>query len=286
MLEEIRSFLAVVEEGSLRRAAARLHTSQPALSRRMQALEHELGGRLLERLSTGVRLTAGGQALAERMSAVLASYDVAMNDTRRALRGETDQVRIAYLATAPQQYLRGLLRKVRRSYPKTDLKLVNLSPGEQIAALRAGEIDIGITSDNGELLGREFYTRTLAEMGSSEQHRLATRDQVRLSDLKGEFFLGWGAEQVPGWERQVEEYCKKFGKFRPKFHGEAKSLAHAFELVANENTTLLLAASAKHLSPAGVVILPLVDAGVTFKITAAWRRGKAGGALKALLDAL
>lgn len=151
-------------------------------------------------------------------------------------------MRIAYLATAPQQYLRGLLREVRRSYPETDLKLVNLSPGEQIAALRAGEIDIGITSDNGKLLGREFYTRTLAEMGSSvalsEQHRLATRDQVRLSDLKGEFFLGWGAEQVPGWQRQIEEYCKKFGKFRPNFHGEAKSLAHAFELVANENTVL------------------------------------------------
>lgn len=78
MLEEIRSFLAVVEEGSLRRAAARLHTSQPALSRQMQALEHELGGRLFERLSTGVRPTAGGQALAQRMSAVLASYDVAI----------------------------------------------------------------------------------------------------------------------------------------------------------------------------------------------------------------
>jgi hypothetical protein len=116
--------------------------------------------------------------------------------------------------------------------------------------------------------------------------RLATRDQVRLSDLKGEFFLGWGAQQVPGWERQVEEYCKKIERFRPKFHGEAKSLAHAFELVANENTFFLLAASGKHLSPAGVVILPLVDAGVTFRITAAWRRGKAGGALKALLDAL
>jgi hypothetical protein len=45
--------------------------------------------------------------------------------------------------------------------------------------------------------------------------------------------------------------CKKFGKFRPKFHGEAKSLGHAFELIANENTVLLLLASARHLSPAG-----------------------------------
>jgi DNA-binding transcriptional LysR family regulator len=66
MLAQIRSFLIVVEEGSLHRAAARLHISQPALSRQMQALEHELGGRLLEHMATGVSPTAGGQALAPR----------------------------------------------------------------------------------------------------------------------------------------------------------------------------------------------------------------------------
>jgi DNA-binding transcriptional LysR family regulator len=289
MLEEIRSFLTVVEEGSLRRAAVRLHTSQPALSRQMQALEHELGGQLLERMSTGVRPTAGGQALAMRMRALLASYDLAMSDTRRDLRGETDQVRIGYIATAPQQYLRGLLREVRRSHPDTDLKLVNLSPGEQIIALRAGEIDIGITLDRGELAS-EFYTRKLVEtrccIALSEQHPLAIRDRVRLSNLKGEFFASWDSQQVPGWERQVEGYCKSYGKFRPKFHGAAKSLAQAFELVANENSVLLLAASASHLSPAGVVMLPLADAEVTWKIVVVWRRGRAGGALKALLDAM
>ena len=85
MLDQIRSFLTVVEEGSLHRAAARLHISQSALSRQMQALEHELGGRLLERSATGVTATAGGHALAKRMGAVLASYDLAMSDTRRAI---------------------------------------------------------------------------------------------------------------------------------------------------------------------------------------------------------
>src|SRR5215469_9090221 len=90
MLEQIRSFLTVVEEGSLHRAATRLRISQPALSRQMQALEHELGGRLLERMATGVSPTAGGQALAKTMGAVLASYDLAMSDTRRVLRWKTD----------------------------------------------------------------------------------------------------------------------------------------------------------------------------------------------------
>jgi DNA-binding transcriptional LysR family regulator len=290
MLEQIRSFLTVVEEGSLCRAAARLRISQPALSRRMQALEHELGGRLLERRATGVNPTAGGQTLAKTMGALLASYDLAMRDTRRALRGETDQVRIAYLPLFAKQYLSGPLREVRRSHPETVLKLVSLSPGKQIIALRAGEIDIGITNESGELLAGEFYTRTLAEMGSyialPEQHRLATRNQVRLSDLKREFFVSADPQEAPGMDRRVEAYCKKYGKFRPKFHATAQTLAQVFGLIANENAVFMLPAFASHLSFPGVVILPLADAEVTWKILVTWRLGRAGGALKALLDAL
>jgi hypothetical protein len=63
---------------------------------------------------------------------------------------------------------------------------------------------------------------------------------VRLSDLQGEFFLSWDSQQVPGFNQRVEAYCKKYGKFRPKFHGPAQSLAHGFELIANENAILVL----------------------------------------------
>jgi DNA-binding transcriptional LysR family regulator len=65
-------------------------------------------------------------------------------------------VRIAYLASAAKQYLTGELREVRRSHPETVLKLVDLSPGEQIIALRAGEIDIGITNESGEVASRRI----------------------------------------------------------------------------------------------------------------------------------
>jgi DNA-binding transcriptional LysR family regulator len=289
MLQQIRSFLTVVEEGNLHRAAARLHISQSSLSRQMQVLELELGGRLLERMATGVRPTAGGQALAKRMGALLASYDLAMSDTRRVLRGETDQLRIAYLLTT-RHNLNGALREVRRNRPETKFKLIDLTPGEQRRALRSGEIDIGLTNESGELLAGEFYTGTLAEVGSyialPERHRLATRDRVRLSDLKGEFFVSGDSQQLPGRDRRVEAYCKKYGKFRPKFLGPAQTLAHAFELIANENAVLMLLPLASHHSPPGVVFLPLADPEVTWKIVVMWRRGRAGGALKALLDAL
>ena len=200
--------------------------------------------------------TAGGQALVKRMGAVLASYDLAMSDTRRALRGETNELRIAYMPAAAKQYLKGPLTEVRRSFPETVVKLVGLLPGPQIIALRAGEIDIGITNESGELLAGEFYTRKLAEMGSCialpEHHRLATLDRVRLSDLNGEFFVSEDSQQVPGMDRRLKGYCKKYGKFRPKFHGSAKTLADGFELVANENVVLVLPAFVSHLSPPGV----------------------------------
>src|SRR5713101_7276756 len=77
MILQLRSFLVVIEEGSLHRAAARLNLSQSALSRQMQALEHELGGKLLERNSTGVRPTLGGHAMAAKVRALLGNYDSA-----------------------------------------------------------------------------------------------------------------------------------------------------------------------------------------------------------------
>src|SRR5260370_6189811 len=94
MLIQLRSFLAVIEEGSLHRAATRLNMSQSALSRQMQALEHELGGKLLERSSTGVRPTAGGHALAAKIGGLLASYDSAMLEVRRFVRGDSEERRI------------------------------------------------------------------------------------------------------------------------------------------------------------------------------------------------
>ena len=75
MLEKLRVFLVVLEEGSLRRAADRLRISQSAITRQMQALELDLGVRVLERTSAGVRPTNGGQVLAERAKTLLADFD-------------------------------------------------------------------------------------------------------------------------------------------------------------------------------------------------------------------
>src|SRR6266850_1285696 len=136
MLEKLRLFRVVLEEGSLRRAAERLHLSQPAITRQLRLLEHELGGRVLERTSAGVRPTNGGHALAEKAKPLLANYDSTMAEVRRLLRGESERLRIGYIASAVQEYLGPALAVLRRAYPRLKVKMLDQTPGEMIIALR------------------------------------------------------------------------------------------------------------------------------------------------------
>jgi len=166
MLEKLRLFLVVLEEGSLRRAADRLRISQSAITRQMQSLELDLGGRVLERTSAGVRPTNGGHALAERAKTLLADYDSTMAEVRRLVRGESERLRIGYIASAVQEYLGPALAVLRRAYPRLKVKMLDQTPGEMIIALRQGKIDLALTLHGIDLLSRDFYARKLATVRS------------------------------------------------------------------------------------------------------------------------
>lgn len=74
-LDQIRAVVVVAEEGSVRRAAERLHTTQPPLSRQIAALESELGARLFERRPRGMALNDRGHAFVATARRVLAAVD-------------------------------------------------------------------------------------------------------------------------------------------------------------------------------------------------------------------
>lgn len=290
MLPQIRAFLIVSEEGSINRAAERLRLSQSALSRQIQGLEHEMGGPLLERSSSGITLTPGGLALKARMETVLAGYDRAVLEVRRIVRGEHNLIRIGYLASAGKEYLEAAIKQVRAEYPGLVVKLLDLSPGEQIAALRAGEIELGLTDESAEVLAREFYTRVLASIPSvvavPEQHPLGQQSRIRLVQLKNEVFVKSDENEVPGLNRRIGAVCWKHAKFRPRFVGPARDLAETLQTVANENAVAILPNFMRHQTAAGVTIRPLADEAVTWNLLIVWQRGKAGKPLRTLLDKL
>ena len=116
MLVRLRSFITVVEEGSLHRAAERLHLSQSTLSRQMKALEGELGGNCLSAPAPAcVRRMVG--TLAAKAGALLASYEGTIVEVRRLLRGESEQLRIGYVGSAAHDYLNPALTGLRQTNP-------------------------------------------------------------------------------------------------------------------------------------------------------------------------
>lgn len=292
MIEKFRLFLVVLEEGSLRRTAERLHISQSAITRQIQLLEHDLGGRILERTSAGVRPTTGGHALAGRVRPLLADYDSVMAEVRRMVRGESDRLRIGYVASAVQQYLGPALAGLRRAYPKLKVKMLDQTPVEMISALRGGEIDLALTSSGADLLSRDFYTHKLASVPSLValplDHPLASQKQISISQLKKESFVRGSDGIVPGYNQKIIQFCRRFGKYRPRFVtiGQPASLAEALVMAANEGAISLQPNFISHLAVPNMIMIPIADRAATWDLFVVWQRGKMSGPLRALLSGL
>ena len=292
VIEKLRLFLVILEEGSLRRAAERLHISQSAITRQVQLLEHDLGGRVLERTSSGVRPTTGGHTLAESAKALLTDYDSVMSEVRRLVRGEGDRLRIGYVASAVQEYLGPALVALRRTHPKVKVKMLDQTPGEMIIALRRGEIDLALTGHGVDLLSRDFYTHKLASVPSLVtlplDHPMAAQKQISISQLKNESFVGAPDSVVPGYKQKIVQFCRRFGKFRPRFISieQAASLSEGLAIAANEGAISLHPTFISHLGIPNVVMVPLADKEATWDLFVVWQRGKTSIPLRALLDAL
>ena len=296
VLEKLRLFLVILEEGSLRRAADRLRISQSAITRQMQSLEHELGGRILERTSAGVRPTNGGQALAERAKTLLADYDSAMAEVRRLNRGESERLRIGYMASAVQQYLGPALAVLRRNYPRLKVKMLDQTPGEMITALREGKIDLALTLHGIDLLSRDFYIRKIATVRSVAalpvSHRFATKRQVSLKQLKGETFVRGSDDGIPGYNQRITQFCRKYGGFRPrlvsidKATSRVQSLEESLAVAANEEAISIQPAFISHLNVPNVAMVPIADAGAIWDLFVVWQQGTTAGPLRTLLSEL
>ncbi|MGC3992110.1 MAG: LysR substrate-binding domain-containing protein [Chthoniobacteraceae bacterium] len=289
MLAPLRAFLVVIEEGSLNRAATRLRLSQPALTRQMQALEEEVGGRLFERTPAGVKPTDLGHTLAKRMQGVLAAYDTALAETRRMARGEREQLRIGYIASAAQIYLNPALVALRQAHPKMEVKLLDLSPGEQLECLGKGELDVAVIGQEGCGARRDFYTRKLVTLPVlamiPADHPLAGRMEIDLAELRGEQFISSPEFDMPGRDRWIAQLCKKAG-FRVRFGEVADSLSHGLSLIAGKGLVSLAPAYLYSMPAPGVAMVPLKDAKATWDFLVVWQRGKPSPPLNVFLEAL
>ena len=218
-LRHLTYFVAVAEEGSFTRAAARLHVVQSGVSAAIKALEHELATPLLERTSKRVALTDAGAVLLPRARAALdaarAARD-AVDEVRGGLRGT---LRIGTLTSIGLVDLPALLGRFHRTHPDVTLQLTVSTRGSSglVDALTDGRLDLALASVPGRPPTGVHLRQLLwhpMEAVLPAGHRLAGRPALRIADLADEPFvdfpIGYGnrtvvdrAFAVAGVERQV-----------------------------------------------------------------------------------
>jgi DNA-binding transcriptional LysR family regulator len=142
-LRVLRYFIAVAEERHIGRAAARLHMTQPPLSRAMRQLEADLGVTLLDRTASGVKVTAAGDALYDEARRMLDHAD----RLRARVRGAAGTVTFAIGTLADTADLVGaqLAVSFRQQHPHVQVIIHEADLGDPTAGLRAGLVDVAVT---------------------------------------------------------------------------------------------------------------------------------------------
>ncbi|MFQ1002332.1 LysR family transcriptional regulator [Modestobacter sp. SSW1-42] len=198
-LRHLRCFVAVVEEGSFTRAAARLGVSQPSVSTAISDLEAELATRLVDRSTPPARPTASGLVLLEHATGVLGAVDELCTAVGRA-RTHPSGLRVGLFGggagprTPQLLQLLGTLsgREVQVSMVRTD---------ERVPALADGTVDVVITTgpieDPRVRVTPLFNVPRVAVVG--RRHRLASARTVSVRDLLDQPFLGETVTGTGAW---------------------------------------------------------------------------------------
>ena len=144
-IRQMSYWLAVVDEGSFTRAAARMHISQPSLSQQVRALEEELGGDLLERLPRSVRLTPAGKAFLPHARTAINSTERAVRAAREALQLQTGELEISTVRSIAVGLLPTLVSAWRERFPGTFVRLHEFTHRKLSEdSVRDGVSDLGI----------------------------------------------------------------------------------------------------------------------------------------------
>src|ERR1700760_1641392 len=179
-LRHLSCFVAVAQERTLARAAARLHLSQPAVSKTIAELEELAGRRLVERGRSGTQLTPAGEEFLRYAADVTQALDSAAAALTGTAAPVTPAVRVAALPTVAGGLLAQALARLRERRPHAGVSVWLGDNPDLLAALKAGEIDlaVGRMAEPAMMQGISFellYAESLAVV-TGPRHPLAAGD--------------------------------------------------------------------------------------------------------------
>ena len=282
-LRHLRYFSAIAEERHFGRAAERLGIAQPPLSKQLQDLERELGYPLFDRSRRPIELTAAGQALLEHTRGIFAGVEAAVREVRRAGAGHSGRLTIGYPTSLAYSGLSTLLRAFRERSPEVAIEVRELSPGEQIEALKRGDLDVGFVRTplhEPELASENIRNEKLV-LALPVDHRLAIRERVSLSAVASEPFVFFPRARGPGFFDFLMGFCRDSG-FTPHIVQEAPQI-DVLALVAAGFGLSIFPDSVREFRRADIVLRPIIGSPTT-ELRVAWRSGDASPAVARFIE--
>lgn len=196
----LRTFLVIVQEGSISRAAVRLHLSQPAVSLALKRLEERLGESLITRNGTNFILSSAGELVYHESLAIygsIARLSFAVQDIPQDLSGV---VRLAIVSGVNSEILDKVLSKFHSDHPRVTFDISTGSSSDVQHALLHYQAAVGISLRHKDVPGLSHATlldqRYFLYCGQC--HPLFGQQNLRVADLCHEKFVSFASEQLDG----------------------------------------------------------------------------------------
>lgn len=191
--DSINYFLSICNSGSFSEAAKRLYISQPTLSRRITALEEELGAELFARKSTGISLTPAGKVFYEEQVKLMDQQNRLMERMMSFRKEYAGTLSIGIRENLPIEHIFETALHMKEKHPNLDIRIFSYSISELADRYATGRIDIAVGFRNyfeGQYHGE---IETIVEVAPTilipRGHRLYNVNPLRIQDLAGEKFV-------------------------------------------------------------------------------------------------
>ena len=286
-IDYLKEFLVLAETLSFAKTAERFYTSRSAISRHVNALESEVGARLLERDRHNVSLTAEGEVFCKEARALLGDYVRLMENTRSASEGAEDIVRIGYLRNATRPYLVHFANYFRQAYPAIKLAYSCMQYDELCQAMAEGRLDLGLSMDfdgafQGKYQAYDVYRDKLYAVVSKADPIVDDADDISCDDLVGRKVLMSSNLACPGLN---DALTRAFG---PKAAFISFEMFDDIDIVQLrlriDGSIVLRSGHNARLSGEDTATLDIRDVDLSFAARAYIRKSQSARAQKACMD--
>jgi len=259
-LRHLRYFLAVAEALNFTKAAALLRVAQPALSRRVQDLEDEIGVDLLKRSPRGVVLTAEGKVFLDKTRHILKLADESVEQVRALARGEEGELHMGYAPAPTVEILPPALAAFQKAFPRVRVLLHDFSEQELIDGLRNGRLELALMPRGAgpQSVGLEFETLRSYPIcvAVAPTHRFARRKTITLEMVAAEPMIGFNRKDYPEYYVGLERIFEPRGT-KPRVVVECDSSSSLITEIETGRGVAIASPVLRHASGKRLLYRPL-----------------------------